>query len=150
MFDVLPDWITPKRFEHDKTLTKTGKKSKVIVAPRENSFQDYRKNETKVEQSISITNLPLDKVDSFLVHDFSFHLRNREEVNSQKQAEEVPFLLPMIIEISNPDWKSKMPLAHHKEFYRSDHIVACYGSIEDVESLNNDPEVICVEAADVG
>jgi hypothetical protein len=102
--------------------------------------------ELEVEQSISITTLSLDKIDSFLVNDFSFNLRKRKGSNTQ----EAPFLLPMVIEISNPNWKSKMPLSHHKEFHRSDHMVACYGSIEDVKALNDDPEVICVEAADVG
>jgi hypothetical protein len=148
IFDILPAWITPKRFQHDNTLTKLGEKSKAIVVRPENIVLNSKINELEIEQDILITTLALDKIDSFLVNDFSFNLKKRRGGDTQTQ--EAPFLLPMVIEISNPDWKSKMPLSHHKEFHRSDYIVACYGSIEDIKALNDDPEVICVEAAEVG
>jgi hypothetical protein len=150
-FEVLPSWLpTPKRFAHGKTLTKIGENNKSILSLSENKAINDQNNKLNKEQNSSSKTLSLDKIDSFLLNDFSFNLKKKESGNQQDRVEEPPFLLPMVIEISNPNWKSKMPLSHHKEFHRSDHIVACYGSIEDVKALNDDPEVICVEAADVG
>jgi hypothetical protein len=98
------------------------------------------------ESSKQITRT-LPKIDSFLIHDFNFNIMEEEE-NPHKEPSSSPFLLPMLIEISNPNWDSKVP--DYEEFYRTEYIVGCYGSIETIKVLSQDPDVIRVKVADVG
>lgn len=89
----------------------------------------------------------LPKIDSFLIHDFNFNIIEEEE-NPHREPSPNPFLLPMLIEISNPNWDSEVP--DYKEFYRTEYMVGCYGSIETIKVLSQDPDVIRVKVADVG
>jgi hypothetical protein len=98
----------------------------------------------KLSQRITKT---LPKIDSFLIHDFNFNIIEEEE-NLHGESSSSPFLLPMIIEISNPNWDSKVP--DYREFYRTEYMVSCYGSIETIKVLSEDPDVIRVKVADVG
>jgi hypothetical protein len=151
MSGFLPAWrVTPKRFERNKMLTRSTEDNKDITCLEGSIAVLNNVNETETKPLGLKANQSFDKIDSFLINDFNHNLREKENSNPHKQSSKDPFLLPMIIEIGNPNWKSKMPPSHHKEYYRSDRIVACYGSIEDVKSLNDDEDVICVEAADIG
>jgi hypothetical protein len=100
----------------------------------------------KSEPSRKITKT-LPKIDSFLIHDFNFKIMEEEE-NPHKEPSVNPFLLPMLIEIRNPNWNAK--ITDCKEFYRTEYVVGCYGSIESIIELSKDPDVISVESADVG
>jgi hypothetical protein len=88
---------------------------------------------------------PLDKIDSFLIHRFSSKILRKELDSQEGVTPSTPFLLPMMVQVSNPQWKPKeVPDCY--EYYRTKQIVGCYGSIESVKVLDRDPEVVYVES----
>jgi hypothetical protein len=85
--------------------------------------------------------LTLEKINSFLIQNFNFGLK------TFMSTDEIPvFLLPMIVEVSNPNWTIIHP--NCIVFHQSDDMVGLYGPIEILQLLDNDPEVLSVEPGD--
>jgi GAF domain-containing protein len=82
---------------------------------------------------------PMQKVEPLLIHEFKI-----------KNGDSNDAVLPMLIRIKRASWKA-VGIPGYKEFYRSKegktHLVGCYGSYETIKKLNNDPDIISIEAS---
>jgi GAF domain-containing protein len=81
------------------------------------------------------------KAESFLLHEFKIY-----EENTLSDSK---VLLPMLLKVKDFNWKAQ-EIADYVELYRSDAgsfcIIACKGSYETVEALNEEFEIISINA----